>query len=220
MPGQPAFVFGPSAQSKRRLPGIRFRAGRGAVATDQRRRRCRAALGGGVDGKDSGRRGNKPFSDATQTDVAASACDASSACAPQIPFWLVLDLPKMRHELGVAVPHYFRRLPLALEMPSQAGDQEDSVSRSAAPQDSAKSTSTRSVRKRNLGRRGGQTGAPGGGALKARPVPETPAAGLQDPEMICARPYQVRSTSPALAKTSFANNLCKCAKSPRRLCPT
>ena len=190
MPGQPAFAFGPSAQSKRRLPGIRFRAGRGAVATNQRRQRCRAALGGGVDGKDSGRRGNKPFSDATQTDVAASACDASSACAPQIPFWLILDLPKMRHELGVAVPHYFRRLPLALEMPSQAGDQEDSVSRI--------------VRRR-------AEGASGSG---------DPAAGLQDPEMICARPYQARSTSPALAKTSFANNLCKCAKSPRRLCPT
>ena len=48
--------------------------------------------------------------------------EASAACALQILFWFVLDLPKMRHELGVAVPHCFRRIPLALEMPSQAGD--------------------------------------------------------------------------------------------------
>ena len=108
---------------------------------------------------------------------------ARSACTPRILFWFVL--PKTHRELGVAVPHYLRRIPLALEMP--AGDQEDGVSCSAAPQDSAKSAGTRSVRERNPGRRGGRTGAPGGSALKARPVPETPAAGLQDPEIICAR---------------------------------
>ena len=84
----------------------------------------------------------------------AKPSSASSACAPQILFWFVLDLPKMRHELGVAVPRYFRRIPLALEMPLQAGDQEDGVSCSAVPQDSAKSAGTRSVRERNLGRRG------------------------------------------------------------------
>ena len=78
----------------------------------------------------------------------------------------------MSHELGVAVPRYFRRIPLALEMP--AGDQEDGVSCSAPPQDSAKSVGARSVRERNPGRRGGRTGAPGGGALKARPVPRRP----------------------------------------------
>ena len=74
---------------------------------------------------------------------------------------------------GVAVPHYLRRIPLALEMPSQGGEQEDGVSCSAAPQYSAKSASVQTIRERNPGRRAGQTGAPGGGALKARPVPET-----------------------------------------------
>ena len=59
-------------------------------------------------------------------------------------------------------------------------------------------------------------GASGGGALKAYPVLEIPAAGLQDPEI--ARPYQVRGAG-RVAKTSFASNLCKRAKSLRGLCP-
>ena len=126
----------------------------------------------------------------------------------------------MRRELGVAIPHYFRRVPLAL--PSEACDQEDSVSKIfwrvlAARFGEERQHPEFDIREQNFGWQVGQfpseTGTPsddhGGGTLKAfgRLVPETLGSRTSGSgnNLRQRRPYQVRSATPAFSTGSVVS---------------